>query len=170
MMPAFTRHDRLTQLCVLLQVGSLDVPAKLALWGSLNPPLPYDAVSNIKSFRWDQTCIHSIGSGPSPAQFSTVFPHALSLGSTWDVGLIQASVDMGMVPSELQHYAQYIRMVPSQTVGGVTALEGRIYNQINYRLTAGTTYQAVSCDGGPLSNTVHDGRWGRISETCVKSG
>lgn len=52
-----------------------------------------------------------------------------------------------------------------QAVGQITALEGRIYNQINYRETKGTTYQAVSCDGGPLANTVHDGRWGRISET-----
>ena len=72
-----------------MQVGGLDMPTKLAYWGSLNPPLPYDPVSNIKSFRWDQTCIHSIGSGPSPAQFSTVFPHALSLGSTWDTNVIQ---------------------------------------------------------------------------------
>lgn len=72
-------------------------------------------------------------------------------------------------------------------IGAATALEGRIVNQVtphaaslppasspphpflrcqvNYRLTHGQTWQGVHMDGGPLANSAHDPRWGRISET-----
>lgn len=126
----------------LLSLLSLD--DKVRYWGSLTQntkdfAIPYNAATNVKSFFWVTTCIHGLSGNPSPSANVTVFPHASSLGATFDVELIAA-------------------------VGAVTAVEGRVVNQINYRLTQGETFQAVSCPGGPLANTVHDQRWGRVAE------
>lgn len=70
----------------------------------------------------------------------TVFPHAIGLAATWD--------------TDLYH-----------RVAAATAMEGRIVNLINYNNSGGTSWQGVQCDGGPLANTQHDPRWGRVSET-----
>jgi hypothetical protein len=101
--------------------------------------IPYNETTNIKSFEWVTTCIHGLASNPQPQHNNTVFPHASSLGATWDVALIAE-------------------------VGSATAVEARIINALNYAATNGTEFQSLSCAGGPLANTVHDGRWGRIAE------
>lgn len=58
----------------------------------------------------------------------TVFPNTIGQAASFDTDLVDR-------------------------IGRATALEGRIVNQINYRLTSGTTWQGVLCDGGPLANT-----------------
>ena len=87
---------------------------------------------------------HNHHRGLSPGIFNptpnvTVFPNTISQAATMDLDLISR-------------------------ISRATALEGRIVNQVNYRLTGGTTFQGVSCDGGPLANSAHDARWGVSSE------
>jgi beta-glucosidase len=114
---------------------------KLAIFSQPIAPTPYNASLNILSFYHDITCIQGLSPGIfNPTPNVTVFPNTISQAASMDLDLIAR-------------------------ISQATALEGRIVNQINYRLTGGTTFQGVSCDGGPLANTAHDARWGRISET-----
>jgi len=76
----------------------------------------------------------------SPDVNVTVFPHAIALAATFDTDLVRR-------------------------VSEATAVEGRIVNQLNYATRGGRTWQAVSCDGGPLANTMTAPTWGRNSET-----
>jgi beta-glucosidase len=96
---------------------------------------------NLPSIYWDITCSVT---GLSPGRFSPQ-PNV----SVWPISLGQAaSFDLNL----------------TTRIAMATALEGRIVNQINYRLTGGTTWQGVLCDGGPLANSQHVPTWGRISE------
>lgn len=100
----------------------------------------YDPVLNLKSIFWDITCIAGLSPGHLDPQLNgTVFPNTIGQAASFDVDLVSR-------------------------IGKATALEGRITNQINYRSSAGKTWQGTLCDGGPLANTPHDPRWGRISE------
>lgn len=101
--------------------------------------IPYDASTNIKSFLWVTTCIHGLASNPSPQHNNTVFPHASSLGATFDTALVTL-------------------------ISLATATEARIISSLNYDATNGTQLQSLSCAGGPLANTIHDSRWGRVAE------
>eukprot|EP01052_Picozoa_sp_SAG31_P013662 SAG31_NODE_827_length_11749_cov_14.363090_6_plen_449_part_00 len=89
----------------------------------------------------DATCIH----GPAPyhvvpAPNVTVTAHAINLGATWDLELVAEVSDM-------------------------TWKEMRAVTQKYYKMLNGTHVIALGCDGGPLANSAHDPRWGRISET-----
>lgn len=104
-------------------------------------PNTYDAILNLKSVYWDITCIAGLSPGRfNPTPNVTVFANTIGQAASFDINLVAA-------------------------IGSATALEGRIVNQVNYRKTGGTTWQGVLCDGGPLANSAHDPRWGRISET-----
>jgi beta-glucosidase-like glycosyl hydrolase len=134
--------------------GTLDLDTRIDdLWARLDNKTRVDLFSipiqpnaaggplNLPSVYWDITCI----AGLSPGRFSpqpnvTVFPCTTGQAASFDVDLVAA-------------------------IGAATATEGRIVNQVNYRATGGTTWQGVLCDGGPLANTQHDPRWGRVSET-----
>jgi beta-glucosidase-like glycosyl hydrolase len=73
-----------------------------------------------------------------------VFPHAIAQGASWDPALIRR-------------------------MSNVTAVEVRISSAISYQ-GSGTDHGVdLSCDGGPLANSAHDPRWGRISETYALS-
>ena len=53
-------------------------------------------------------------------------------------------------------------------VSNATAVEARIISAQQYVSTRGANMgAALSCDGGPLANSAHDPRWGRISETYL---
>ena len=111
-------------------------PLRVRYFGALTQSsgwVPYDAATNVKTFEWVVTCIHGLSQNPSPTPNVTVFPHAASLGATWDTALIAA-------------------------VGAATATEARIVSALNYAASNGTSTQARSCAGGPLANTVHDAR------------
>ena len=79
--------------------------------------------------------------GVNKASGVTVFPHAIAQGASWDVDLVRR-------------------------VSNATAIEARILSEQAYVKTHGASAGGVlSCDGGPLANSAHDPRWGRISET-----
>jgi len=97
----------------------------------------------LAAFYWDVTMIHGLSTccgflNPQPNV--TVFPHAIAQAASFDVDLAAA-------------------------IATATATEARIVSQINWRVTGGTTLQALHAEGGPLSNLVHDPRWGRAQET-----
>jgi hypothetical protein len=51
-------------------------------------------------------------------------------------------------------------------MSNITAIEARILSAKGYMATKGTNMgEDLSCDGGPLANSAHDPRWGRIAET-----
>eukprot|EP00047_Mylnosiga_fluctuans_P014509 m.39025 g.39025 ORF g.39025 m.39025 type:complete len:896 (+) comp5543_c0_seq2:78-2765(+) len=121
-------------------VAMLTTEEKLSIW---SPTFPSAAISrlNIKQYMWDSTCIH--GPAPyhlSPAPRVTVTATAINLGATFDLDLVQQ-------------------------VSNMTAIEMRGVTQMFYNLTNGNGVLALGCDGGPLANSAHDPRWGRISET-----
>ena len=92
---------------------------------------------NVKGFRWDSTCIHG-----GPFVGATVGPHAINQGATFDAELVEA-------------------------MSNATADEMRAHSILSYAASGGQTIGSLSCDGGPLANSAHDPRWGRISETYV---
>eukprot|EP00039_Didymoeca_costata_P005644 m.83310 g.83310 ORF g.83310 m.83310 type:complete len:797 (+) comp12915_c0_seq1:95-2485(+) len=101
------------------------------------PGTPYIQKYNIKSWSLDHTCIH----GLNKDRGVTVFPHAIAQGASWDLDLVQR-------------------------VSNATAVEARVLSWQEYTSSHGMhAGSALSCDGGPLANSAHDPRWGRISET-----
>ena len=71
----------------------------------------------------------------------TVFAHAIAQGASWDLDLVTR-------------------------ISNATSIEGRILTEMDYISGRGMNAgSALSCDGGPLANSAHDPRWGRISET-----
>lgn len=103
------------------------------------PSTPYIERFNAKTWSLDATCIHGVAS--RRAGHVTVFPHAIAQGASWDVELVHR-------------------------MSNITAIEARIASAIGYHSSKGTNQgEDLSCDGGPLANTAHDPRWGRISET-----
>eukprot|EP00041_Stephanoeca_diplocostata_P022483 m.537193 g.537193 ORF g.537193 m.537193 type:complete len:814 (-) comp22073_c1_seq1:59-2500(-) len=101
------------------------------------PGSPFIDRLNVKSWGLDHTCIHGLNKNSGV----TVFPHAIAQGASWDVELVTR-------------------------VSNATAIEGRIVSAQTYVHTGGKNAgSALSCDGGPLANSAHDPRWGRISET-----
>jgi hypothetical protein len=121
--------------------GRLTQEQRLGLFSIPIQPNAYDPVLNIPSVFWDITCISGLSPGRiDPNPNATVFPNAIAQAASFDTDL-------------------------TARIGQATAEEGRIVNQLNYRTTSGRTWQTVLCDGGPLANTAHDPRWGRISET-----
>ena len=100
------------------------------------PGSQYVPEYNVKSWSLDHTCIH----GVNKASNISVFPHAIAQGASWDLPLIAR-------------------------IGRATAAEARNLSAATYTRTGGQNQGgALSCDGGPLANTAHDPRWGRISE------
>ena len=122
-------------------LSRLDLKTKVQQFSVPVSRFAYNSTLNLKGYLWDLTCMRGISPGAlNPNRRVTVFPHAIGLAATWDLPL----------------YAR---------VGTATQTEGRIINQMNYRSSGGTSWQGVHCDGGPLANTQHDPRWGRVSET-----
>jgi beta-glucosidase-like glycosyl hydrolase len=104
------------------------------------PGTPYIAKTNSKGWSLDHTCIH----GLNKASGVTVFPHAIAQGASWDRDLVTR-------------------------VSNATAVEARILSAKGYESSKGANMgEALSCDGGPLANSAHDPRWGRISETYAE--
>jgi beta-glucosidase-like glycosyl hydrolase len=134
--------------------SSLDTDSRIEdLWARLSDearvelfsipihPNTHNAALNIPSVYWDITCIAGLAPGNmSPQPNVTVFSSTTGQAASFDTDLVSR-------------------------ISRATAHEGRIVNQVNYRQTGGTTWQGVLCDGGPLANTQHDPRWGRVSET-----
>ena len=134
--PALPVDERVADL-----LARLDTATKIQQFSIPVSHFVYNSTLNLKGFLWDLTCMRGISPGAlSPNRRVTVFPHASGLAATFDLPL-------------------YSR------IGSATQLEGRIINQMNYEASGGTSWQGVHCDGGPLANTQHDPRWGRVSET-----
>ena len=126
-----------------LLTAHLTQAEKLALWSPALPTSPIPRV-NLKGYMWDSTCIH----GAAPYHLNnvglaanvTVTAHAINLGATFDLDLVER-------------------------ISNMTAVEMRAVTQKMYGESNGTLVLALGCDGGPLANSAHDPRWGRISET-----
>lgn len=118
-------------------VSRLNVTEQIWLWGKSYPGTPYIDRLNMKGWSLDHTCIH----GVNKESGVTVFPHAIAQGASWDLDLLKR-------------------------VSNATAIEARILSYKSYKRTGGANGAThLSCDGGPLANSAHDPRWGRISET-----
>ena len=118
-------------------VSRLNVTEKLDLWGHSYPSSHTVDRFNTKSWSLDHTCIH----GVNGQHGVTVFAHAIAQGASFDLDLVAR-------------------------ISNATAVEARIMSWQKYYGSGGSTQGAVlSCDGGPLANSAHDPRWGRISET-----
>ena len=119
-----------------------DLASRLTLDDHINlffsyPGTPLIPEYNVKGWSLDHTCIH----GLNHESGITVFAHAIAQGASWDVDLLRR-------------------------VSNATAVEARIISAQDYVKTGGSVSgRALSCDGGPLANTAHDPRWGRIAET-----
>eukprot|EP00730_Choanoeca_flexa_P000724 TRINITY_DN10314_c0_g1_i2.p1 TRINITY_DN10314_c0_g1~~TRINITY_DN10314_c0_g1_i2.p1 ORF type:complete len:772 (+),score=165.11 TRINITY_DN10314_c0_g1_i2:86-2401(+) len=99
-----------------------------------------------KAFNWRSECCHGWGFTGDDWQGSgwngtaTIFPHVIALASTFSRPLAQA-------------------------VGDAAASEGRAaYNQARKAGIYGHMMTSLHCFG-PTTNTVRDGRWGRIKRT-----
>lgn len=97
----------------------------------------------LAAFYWDITMIHGLSTccgfiDPLPS--ATAFPHSIAQGASFDTEL-------------------------TARIAAAVVTEARIVSQMNWRITGGTTVQALHAEGGPLSNLVHDPRWGRAQET-----
>ena len=118
-------------------VNRLTVAEQIDMFFSY-PATPYIERFNIKSMNLDSTCIHGLAS--RRAGHVTVFPHAIAQGASWDPELIRR-------------------------MSNVTAVEARISSAMSFQSSGTDQGVDLSCDGGPLANSAHDQRWGRISET-----
>jgi hypothetical protein len=118
---------------------------KVALFNMGTGGFAYVPRLNLKGWHHDFTCIRGVNypngiSVPtSPPVNVSVFPHAIAQAASFDLDLVAA-------------------------LSNATAYEARALNQLLYQSSGGTLWAGTSCDGGPLANTVHDPRWGRISE------
>ena len=109
----------------------------VALWSSPAEYSYYEPTLNLKGVGWWQsTVIHGVC---GETFNTTIFPHALAQAASFDVGLVSR-------------------------IGAATALEARIINQLSYVESNGTKWSNVIAAGGPLANTQHDPRWGRVAE------
>ena len=134
--PTLPLSDRVSDL-----LGRFTLEQKVQQFSIPASEFQFQPDLNLKQFLWDITCMRGIAPNAiEPNRNVTVYPHAIALAATWDLDL-------------------YTR------IGQATALEGRIINQLNYEASNGTSWQGVNCDGGPLANSQHDPRWGRVSET-----
>eukprot|EP01043_Picozoa_sp_COSAG02_P059829 COSAG02_NODE_7694_length_2889_cov_19.079570_2_plen_333_part_00 len=116
-------------------VSNLTLDEKLDLW-TVNTMARSIPRLNIKGFKWDSTCIHG-----GPFVGATVGPHAINQGATFDTLLVEA---MSNATADEMRANSIRTMQQSRGQGPIDSL---------------------SCDGGPLANSAHDPRWGRISET-----
>jgi beta-glucosidase-like glycosyl hydrolase len=116
---------------------------KVALFNMGTGGFSYIPRLNVKAWHHDFTCIRGVnfpnGVANAPPVNVSVFPHAIAQAASFDLPLVAA-------------------------VSNATAYEARALNQVLYASSGGTLWAGTSCDGGPLANTAHDPRWGRISE------
>jgi beta-glucosidase-like glycosyl hydrolase len=134
--PALPVGDRVADL-----LARLDLPSRIGQFSAPVQRFAFVPSLNVKHFVWDATCIHGIAATSfSDTLNVSVFPHALAQAASWDVGL-------------------------AARVGAATATEARILTHVRYNASGGTSWEGTSCDGGPLANTQHDPRWGRVAET-----
>jgi beta-glucosidase len=140
--PWCNRSKSFSQRAKLL-AAELTLAEQLELWafGRSTPPV---LRLNLKGQASNgQTCIHGVEAQPAPGvpvQNVTVTAHAINLGATFDVDLVAA-------------------------VSNMTRIEMRGLTQKQYHLSKGEYVANQICSGGPLANSAHDPRWGRIAET-----
>ena len=129
--------DLVSRLPASYKQSLLMLPYPVSMSALVLPQLP------LAAFYWDITMIHGISTCCGfidPLPDATAFPHSIAQGASFDVDLVAR-------------------------IAAAVATEARIVNQINFRETGGTTFQSLHAEGGPLSNLVHDPRWGRAQET-----
>eukprot|EP00039_Didymoeca_costata_P000246 m.44754 g.44754 ORF g.44754 m.44754 type:complete len:774 (-) comp10143_c0_seq1:12-2333(-) len=123
-------------------VNEMTVEEKLNVWlgHGLQAGVPR---LNIKSYRRDTICFQGValnsGDAPWIPPAITVFPNAINFGTSWDAGLIAK-------------------------VANATSSELRGVNEIVHESSNGTMLAGPVCDVGPMANTAHDPRWGRIPQ------
>ena len=124
-------------------LARLSPALKLQQWDIGTGGFGYDAQLNLKAIHWDFTCIHGVsypGGVPNAQPLNvSVFPHAIAQAASFDLDLVAR-------------------------LSAATLYEARAVGQAVYRFSGGEVWAGTSCDGGPLANSVHDPRWGRISE------
>ena len=118
-------------------MSRLNTTERVMLWGRSYPGTVYIKRFNMKTWSLDHTCIHGI----NKEHGVTVFAHAIAQGASFDRDLVRR-------------------------ISNATSIEARIISEQIYQRSNGESQgAALSCDGGPLANSAHDPRWGRISET-----
>ena len=131
-----------------LLAAELTLDEQLNIWAFSGSTDPVPRLNLKGSSSKGQTCIHGLapgavfpgGAGAVASPNLTVTGHAINLGSTFDTGLVAA-------------------------VSNLTRIELRAMTQLQYRLSNGTFVANSICSGGPLANSAHDPRWGRVAET-----
>ena len=116
-------------------VAALTLPEKISTF-ELTRMLSGIPRLGIVPFRWDATDIEGVDDQVFKYN-NTCFPHAIGLGATWDVELIEE-------------------------VSRITATEARVMEHLYWERSA--VLYATSFDGGPLANMAYDPRVGRTSE------
>eukprot|EP01047_Picozoa_sp_COSAG01_P001363 COSAG01_NODE_30_length_36127_cov_41.433234_37_plen_1982_part_00 len=123
--------------------GALTVEEKLRLWTLHSVSYPI-ARLNIKSFARDTICQHGLSNNWNEGHWwltnSTVFPHGINQGASFDLELVAR-------------------------IGNATAIESRATNNIRFKQSNGQAFAAILCDGGPLANTAVHVQWGRTAES-----
>ena len=123
--------------------AALSTEEKLRLWTLHSVSLPV-ARLNIKSFGRDTICQHGLSNNWNEGHWfltnSTVFPHGINQGASFDTELVAR-------------------------MGNATTIESRATNNVRYTHSKGQAYAAILCDGGPLANTAVHTQWGRTAES-----
>ena len=123
--------------------AALSTEEKLRLWTLHSVSFPV-ARLNIKSFGRDTICQHGLSNNWNEGHWfltnSTVFPHGINQGASFDMELVAR-------------------------LGNATMIESRATNNIRFRSSRGQAYAAILCDGGPLANTAVHAQWGRTAES-----
>ena len=123
--------------------AALSTEEKLRLWTLHSVSFPV-ARLNIKSFGRDTICQHGLSNNWNEGHWfltnSTVFPHGINQGASFDTELVAR-------------------------LGNATTIESRATNNVRFAHSKGQAYAAILCDGGPLANTAVHAQWGRTAES-----
>jgi beta-glucosidase-like glycosyl hydrolase len=121
-------------------LSRLNSSYRVAMYSAPAEKLYYEPSLNLKQVgMWQSSVIHGL-CGAQNDYNVTVFPHALALAATFDTALVQR-------------------------VSWATWLEARIVHGLAYAQSGGTVWANTIAAGGPLANTQHDPRYGRVPET-----
>lgn len=123
-------------------VKVMTLKEKLSMWQGHGLQLGVPRL-NIKPYRRDTVCFQGVGlnikDSPWVPPDVTVFANAINFGNSWDTAL-------------------------AAKVANATASELRGVNEIIIETSNGTILGGPICDVGPMANTAHDPRWGRIAQ------
>ena len=160
-------------------LARLSPAQKLQQWDIGTGGFAFQADLNLKAFHWDFTCskYHRPPTArhhqPPPAHLTLCLtrrrpqpacPNPAVHGVNYPNGVPNAPpLNVSVFPHAIAQAASFDADLVTR-LSRATLYEARTVGQIIYRASGGEVWAGTSCDGGPLANSVHDPRWGRISE------